>query len=101
MFKDRVRFNGLISFGKDNAGEAIIKQGEDSAKIIFSQRYENTPIINASINIDDASLEDEILREGYIFAITQKSESGFTIKLNQDAKTDLKFSWTSFETNTN
>ena len=100
-FLGEVVFKDHISFGRDTAGEVVIKQGKDIVNVVFDKPYDFIPIVNASMVIDSQALETEILSANYDFAVVRRSEEGFTIRLNKLAEDDIKFSWSAFEGNSN
>ena len=100
VFKGNVRFNSTPTFNSDTAGFAVIKQGQDSVQINFSQGYVNTPVVTASIalaktgdSVTQANLENQILNGNLSYVITQRTTDGFAIRLNKPAPEDINFSW--------
>ncbi|MBP9715502.1 MAG: hypothetical protein KBD52_03385, partial [Candidatus Pacebacteria bacterium] len=98
-FNESVEFNLPPIFNADTAGFAIIREGANKVEVEFDNEYVTTPVVNASITYED---EDNISEEDAqeIFAsniqnmVVNKSTSGFTIILNQNAPRDVRFSWT-------
>ena len=74
---DRVTF-----VDKDMAGEATIKEGEKEVHIEFENPFIFTPIV--TITPQDAF--------GY-FALENVTKRGFTIIIEQEAQSNMKFTW--------
>lgn len=97
IFKDKVRFDGKVLFGKDSAREVVIEKGKESVAVKFDTKYDSIPLVNITLSIDDVDLESKIIKEGYAFAVVKRSNEGFSIKLNQIAQDDLRFTWLAVE----
>ena len=95
-FLNDTEFFGTPYLNKDTAGFAVIKTGAKEVRVVFEKPYLVKPIVNSSISMEDDIGVDKIFTEGINFVITNKSEQGFTIKLNKKAPVDIQFSWTSF-----
>ncbi len=111
IFHGEISFEGRPTFNSDTAGFAIIKQGADSVDVAFDKEYAATPLVNASITLDDqvsqtaqgvdllqqeasqSALENIILNDGLSYIVTKRTTKGFTIKVNKGAPVDIKFSW--------
>jgi len=100
VFKGNVRFDSTPTFNNDTAGFAVIQQGLDSVQVNFNQEYVNTPVVTASIAMDKTgdsatqqTLEDTILNNNISYVVTQRTTTGFVIKLNKPAPEDISFSW--------
>ncbi len=110
FFNNEAKFSGLVTFdqevefkapplfNKDTAGFALIHEGDRRVSVTFDKPYVMTPIVNVSMsfettdNIDDVSamsLFDSDIR----FVTLDKSNTGFTILLNQNAPMNIRFSW--------
>jgi len=87
IFRGTVKFETTPEFNQNTAGFAVINKYSDSIEITFDSEFNVTPIVNIT-------LEGEApLGSGYGFMVTNRSEKGFTIKLNRLADEDVKFSW--------
>jgi hypothetical protein len=95
-------FFGRPFFTSDTAGSAIVKKGASQVEITFDREYIDTPIVNATIALEDASstpdLEQALFNQDVRFLVARKSVHGFTILLNKPAAEDVPFSWTAFAT---
>lgn len=83
-------------FNNDTAGFAIIKKGSDRVEVSFSNEYIATPIVNVSITFDEDLDDDkvnEFFNQNIQFIVTKKSQTGFVIRINKQAETDINFSW--------
>jgi|GEM_PF-2660663 len=105
IFHNDVLFLGRPTFNKDTAGFATIQKNADHVTITFEKEYDQLPIINATLTLDQSgsdqsALQKQILNAGYTYLITQRSTKGFTILLNKAAAQDLSFSWISLAVNT-
>jgi hypothetical protein len=107
IFRDDVEFRGKIAFGTDSAGTALIQKGQQQVTVKFEKEYEEAPIVNAGIAFDFdergksdeekkdvEELERKLLESGIRYAVTQKTKSGFVIKINKEVEFDIPFSWT-------
>jgi hypothetical protein len=95
IFKGNVLFAGKTTFSNDTAGFAVIKKGEKSVGIVFSQIYDNKPVVTASISLDENAdaTESAVFGSNIQFVITKTTAKGFTIILNNPAAEDISFSW--------
>jgi hypothetical protein len=99
IFNESVEFNLPPIFNADTAGFAIIREGANKVEVEFDNEYMATPVVNASITYEDGDDVDEeeaqeIFSSNIQNMIVNKSTSGFTIILNQNAPRDVRFSWT-------
>jgi hypothetical protein len=107
IFRDDVEFRGKIALGTDSVGTALIQKGQQQVTVKFEKEYEEAPIVNAGIAFDFdergksdeekkdvEELERKLLESGIRYAVTQKTKSGFVIKINKEVEFDIPFSWT-------
>ncbi len=103
LMNDTVFF-GRPYFTADTGGFARVKQGAQEVHITFDREYIDTPIVQAGIAYDTTStesrelstsstLEDAIFGQDIRYVIVNVSSSGFIIRLNKPAPTDIAFSW--------
>ena len=92
-FKDDVIFFGRPYFTTDTAGFALIKAGERKVEVKFEREYLDQPVVVASISQEAGDNEDSVFNGNLNYIVSQKSVKGFTIRLNQTAQTDTRFSW--------
>ncbi|PIT92769.1 MAG: hypothetical protein COU08_00775 [Candidatus Harrisonbacteria bacterium CG10_big_fil_rev_8_21_14_0_10_42_17] len=102
---DRVRFIGDVEFGRpyfnhDTAGFAIVRAGERSVAVTFTEEYLAQPVVTATIaletqdNVEDlATLEEAIFQNDVRYLVTKKDVRGFSILLNKPVPFDIGFSW--------
>jgi hypothetical protein len=94
IVKGNIEFFGRPTFNKDTAGLAVIKKDADKIEITFENEYENTPIVNVSLNSNNPDISDEkILSEEYSHVVSKRTTKGFTITLSKKAQDDVEFSW--------
>jgi len=100
VFRGEVSFEKAPIFGKDTAGYAIVAEGQDRVKITFDRAYAQSPIINASLSLqqikDKENREDAgkaLLNNNVKFIISNVTENGFEIRINQKADSDVPFAW--------
>jgi hypothetical protein len=89
-------FIGRPYFTKDTGGFAVVPKGSKSVYVAFDRDYTDTPIVNASISLEDTDATttgDAILKGDVRYIISNKSVHGFTIRLNAKAPEDIRFSW--------
>lgn len=92
-FSDKIFFNKMVIFNtapvfsKDTAGYALIKQEEKEVRVDFENTYSEIPVVNVSIDTN------VFLDEDVNFIIKDKDETGFTISLQNEASSDINFSW--------
>jgi hypothetical protein len=107
VFERAITFRSPPLFGKDTAGEAVIKTGSDRVDIVFDIDYISPPIVTINLSLNglkkadgtadadaDNELEKKIFSRNYAYIVTKKTIKGFTIVLNKTANEDLTFSWT-------
>ncbi|MDP1619844.1 MAG: H-type lectin domain-containing protein, partial [bacterium] len=100
IFRKDVEFAGQTVFNQDTAGYAVINDGQDSVKIKFEKEYSEAPVVNASLSLqqieDDEvrrASEELLLLSGIKFIITDVTENGFEIRIDQKAISEITFSW--------
>lgn len=96
-----VTFLGQLTVSRDTAGIAVVARGSQEVTVTFERAYENPPVITVSMNMESSgdtstreTLEQAVLNNELRYILTNKSESGFTIKLNRTFDADIQFSWT-------
>ncbi|MBI2039476.1 hypothetical protein HYT18_00160, partial [Candidatus Microgenomates bacterium] len=101
IFRKDVTFLGRPVFSKDTAGSVVINKGGDSAEVIFDKEYDQIPVVNVTITLDNntdttaqQTLEQAILSGDIRYIVTRRTTRGFMIKLNKSAPDDIAFSWT-------
>ena len=77
VFKGRVEFED-----KDLAGYAVISAGASSVRVNYSTAYAQAPVVNVTAK--------QLSRN---FAVTDESETGFTISLANTLDENSRFSW--------
>ncbi|MFA7209415.1 MAG: H-type lectin domain-containing protein [Parcubacteria group bacterium] len=100
IFRKDVEFAGQAIFNQDTAGYAVINDGQDSVKIKFEKEYAEAPVVNASLSLQQIdndevrqASEDLLLLSGIRFIITDVTENGFEIRIDQKAISEITFSW--------
>jgi hypothetical protein len=102
IFHKDVEFAGRVTFDQNTAGYAIIKGGQDRVNVSFENEYSVEPVVNASLLLqrekDDSdearrASEDLLLLNGVKFIITNVTEKGFEIRIDQKIIPDVAFSW--------
>jgi hypothetical protein len=92
-----VNFFGRPYFTSDTGGMAVIKGGAKTVDIVFDREYVATPIVNASFvfgtTTEDADIE-AIFEKDIRFVVTNRTEKGFTIRINKNLEEDVVFNWT-------
>ena len=92
-FSNDVVFFGRPYFTSDTGGFATISEGARRVQVTFDKEYIDSPVVNASIALENSGSEDQIFSDNVQYLITDKSTKGFTIMLNHSAPIDMKFSW--------
>ncbi|MEK7572423.1 MAG: hypothetical protein AAB493_01010, partial [Patescibacteria group bacterium] len=95
----QVEFTLPPLFNKDTAGFAIIKQNANKVDIVFDNPYIAQPIVNTSISFEDTDNMTDTETENFFnqniqSLITDKTQNGFTLRINKNAPRDIRFSWT-------
>ena len=94
VFKDKVRFDMPVLFAKDAAGSVVVKQGASKVSVAFDRPYDYIPEISTTLVAQGTTAQKQaLLNQDYNVAVTDITEDGFTIILNKNAATDVKFSW--------
>jgi hypothetical protein len=83
IFKSDVEFRGHVAFNTSAAGLAKIKKGDKKVEVVFDKPFADTPVI--VVNAESG---------GVSFALAEKSKTGFTIKIKNEAEESLIFNWT-------
>jgi hypothetical protein len=97
-FFGKVIFRDHIAVGGDSAGIVVIHSGVSQINVSFTNNYDSTPLVNATLQAQGTEAQKQaILDAGYSYAITDVTSTGFTIRLNKPAASDVKFSWTAVE----
>lgn len=89
VFNNDVAFKGQVTFNNDAGGFAVVKSGESSVEVKFSQEYKDTPVV--TINTSDGQFVD--------YAYKDLTSEGFTIVLKTPANKDTSFAWTAISVN--
>jgi len=100
IFKNDVEFAGKVMFNKDTAGYAVIKENAQDVEVTFEQEYAVPPIVNATLSlqtIEDPEVrvaaEQLLLVSDVKYIITNVTTKGFNIKIDNQAISDIPFSW--------
>ena len=96
-----VEFSVPPLFNKDTAGFALMKQGSNKVEITFENPYVAQPVVSANITFEDGdnltdAQADEFFNQNIQILTTNKTQNGFTIRLNKNAPRDIRLSWTAF-----
>ena len=99
VFDGATEFNVPPLFNADTAGFALIHEGANKVEVVFDTEYATTPIVNTTISFEeedavDEEIAQELFTAGVQSLVINKSKTGFTIILNQNAPRDIRFSWT-------
>lgn len=119
IFKDAVQFEKAPTFSEDTAGYVKVTKGMKSVSVVFTEEYQEEPVISASVVTSALSDEDyaklvkgdycskevgkaacqekidlKLIDEKPEFIVTNRSKEGFTILLRNEAQIDYTFSWT-------
>ena len=100
QFLGDIIFVGRPTFNKDTAGYAVVKRGQRKVEVKFEKEYEKPPVVTASLiwDLDEATASVADKLSGFFvpstsYAVTSVSTKGFIIFLDEQAVTNLKFSW--------
>ncbi|KND48325.1 MAG: hypothetical protein AB198_01235, partial [Parcubacteria bacterium C7867-003] len=89
-------FFGRPYFTSDTGGSAVIKAGAKTVDVVFDREYVASPVVNASISFgtstEDSDIE-AIFEKDIRFVVTNRSEKGFTIRINKNLTEDVVFNW--------
>lgn len=77
---------GEVDLGPDTVGEAVIKAGDTSVEIPFTNPYQKQPIVSATVS--------EFITGQY--RVTNKTVNGFTIELSEAQVFDVTLDWHAF-----
>ena len=99
-FNEGMDISGTPTFDKDTAGYAIIKKGNQSVVVDFDEKYDDPPVVTASLYIQPykdsevgAAAEDLLLISDGKYVVTNVTEKGFEIMMDRIADSDVPFSW--------
>jgi hypothetical protein len=100
QFDKGLDISGTPTFDHDTAGFAIIKKGNQSVVIDFDQKYDSSPVITATLSLQQykdsdlrAAAADLLLISDVKYIITNVSKKGFEIMMDRKADSDIPFSW--------
>lgn len=100
VFHGKVSFEKVPTFNADMAGYAVIKEGADKVIVTFNEEYANAPIVNASLSLQNyndkevrQAAEELLLVSDVKYIITNITTKGFEIRIDQEAASDVRFSW--------
>lgn len=100
IFRNDVEFASHVMFDQDTAGYALVQEGRDKVAVTFEKEYAVAPVVNASLSlqqIEDPEVrqaaEELLLVSDVKFIITNVTEKGFEIKIDQKAISEIPFSW--------
>jgi len=100
IFRNKVEFRGQVTFNQDTAGYAIVTEGTDRVAVTFAQEYAHLPVVNTSLSLQQIAdpeirkaAEDLLLVSDVKMIITNVTTTGFEIRINQTALSDIPFSW--------
>jgi hypothetical protein len=102
IFRGKVSFEKVPTFSSDTAGYAVIKAGQQRVTVTFGEEYVNKPVVNSSLVLGEyeneevrQAAEELLLVSDVKFIITNVTTKGFEIYINQQASSDINFSWQS------
>ncbi len=100
VFDNGFEVSGQPTFDLDTAGYAVIKKGNQSVKIDFDKKYKATPVVTASLSVqqyDDpevrAAAEELLLISDVKYVVTNVTSGSFEIMMDRKADSDIPFSW--------
>jgi hypothetical protein len=99
-FEKGMEVSGYMVLDQDSAGYAVIKKGAQSVPVSFTKEYGAAPVVNASLSLQQydnpevrAAAEDLLLVSDVKYIVTNVTTSGFEIKMDRAADSDIPFSW--------
>ena len=99
-FDEGFEVAGQPVFDQDTAGYAIIKKGNQSVEIQFGKKYKATPVVTASLSVQQydnpevrKAAEDLLLITDLKYVVTNVTPEGFEIMMDSKAFSDIPFSW--------
>ncbi len=105
-FGGQAIFNTPPVFNQDTAGFAVIKAGSKKVEIVFENPYIAQPVVNTSVSFEDSDditknmtdqEADDFFNQDIKSVVTNKTQRGFTIRINKTANKDIRFSWTALQ----
>lgn len=93
-FNDNVNVSKQLVLSNDAGGTALIKQGQQTVDINFTNPYSQAPIVTASWILPTDSNNQVIpYTSTYNFYVTKTTVNGFQIVLDKPAEQDLILNW--------
>ncbi len=89
-FTEGIHVQKHATFGADTAGIARILEGDRYVQVEFEEEYEYQPIVTASPR------GEANLFASFKYTVLDETTAGFRIKINQEVRHDLDFSWHAF-----
>jgi len=118
IFRNDVGFEREVAFNNDTGGYAHIRKGQKFVDVGFEKEYKNQPVINVSptifkltdetfrikveeglctqlegIEVCQDKVADTLFAGDIKFVVQNQTTQGFLIVLNQQALSDITFSW--------
>jgi hypothetical protein len=91
-FLSDVFFRGRVTFNNDTAGIAVVPRSTTQVEVIFDKPYETPPIVTISLVYKEAT-DSAFMTLGGNSAVSNISEKGFSIILEEPAPRDLEYNW--------
>lgn len=93
-FNDNVNVSKQLVLSNDAGGTALIRQGQQTVEINFTNPYSQAPIVTASWILPTDSNNQVIpYTSTYNFYVTKTTVNGFQIVLDKPAEQDLSLNW--------
>ena len=92
LITGEINFDGKVIFNKDTAGIAVIPVDANKVDVKFAKEYENTPIVNISLKLNDATQSAQI-KDDIAAAVSNVTVQGFSIVTNSINTHDVEYSW--------
>jgi hypothetical protein len=100
VFGGDITFIGQLTLGSKSAGEVVLSKDATEVVVNFEKAYARTPIVSVSPSTSGAAddVAGQALLSGELrYLVVNKTENGFTIRLNKSAPADIVFSWTALQ----
>ncbi|MEI6690379.1 MAG: glycine-rich domain-containing protein, partial [bacterium] len=92
LITGEINFDGKVIFNKDTGGIAVIPVDANKVDIKFAKEYENPPIVNISLKLNDATQSAQI-KDDMTAAVSNVTVQGFSIVTNSISTHDVEYSW--------
>jgi hypothetical protein len=91
-FEKEASFSGSLTLPSNMAGEAVISSYATRVDVLFDQLFATKPVVTITLAFDEAT-QSAFLADAVKAAVSNVSEYGFSIVIDQMVPQDLTYNW--------